>query len=405
MLDFSKPDKPTPQQAQKEQRHSRLFTLSFLWGVILLFNGRRWLNTLLYQAAVLDIAWPLLLLGWVVGLFLLYFLLIVVHEGGHVLGAWLARFHLLTFAASWLRITRRANGWQVRLQKPIESLGGMVQAFPTHARHLRRRYAIYIAGGPLANLLTGSLALYLRQAVLFSPEVGFSLSRTEYLLENALFYFGWASLLIGVFNLLPLTLKSGYTIDGKKLWHLVRGGTAMHQHLGLLYFQSVAYAGTRPRDWNLTQLEAFLAYRSHTVLDFYAHLYAYAYYQDRDDHTLMEEHLAAALERRHTGPVGLQQYVLTEAAVVAALYDQNAEYARQWLEQAQAAKPFAAEEGLFAQAAVAYAEGQLAEATRWLQAARRQLQQASTIGSNEPGFEQLDDLQHRIELAAAPLPA
>lgn len=404
MLNFSKPDTPTPQQAQKQQRRTRLFTLSFLWAVILLFGGRRWFNKLLYQAAVLDIAWPVLVLGWVVVLLLLYFLLIVVHEGGHVLGARLARFHLLTFAASWLRITRRANGWQVRLQKPIASLGGMVQAFPTHARHLRRRYAAYIAGGPLANLLTGGLALYLRSALPAAHEVGFSLTRTEYLLDNALFYFGWASLLVGGLNLLPLTLKSGYTIDGKKLWHLARGGTAMHQHLGLLYFQSLTYAGTRPRDWDPAQLQAFLAHRSHTVLDFYAHLYAYAYYQDRDDRAPMEEHLAAALEHRHTGPLALQQYVLAEAAVVAALYDEQAGYARQWLDQAQAAKPFAAEEGLFAQAAVAYAEGQLPEATRWLHAARQQLQLAAAIGSNEPGFEQLNALQHRIELAAA-LPA
>ncbi|PJJ54459.1 M50 family metallopeptidase [Hymenobacter chitinivorans] len=408
MLDFSKPDasSTTLQQAERKQRRLRLLVLGVLWGIALILGSRRWLHALLYQAAVLEVAWPVLVLGWVLGLGLLYLLLIAVHEGGHVLGARLARFRVLTFAVSWLRITRQAGGWQVRLQKPLASLGGMVQAYPAHTRHLRPRFALFIAGGPLANLLTGALALYLRQ-VLLPPtsELAFAVSRTQYGLNHALTFFGWASLFVGAFNLLPLRLKSGYTIDGRKLWYMARGGAAMHQHLGLLYFQSITYAGTRPRAWDPAQLEAFLAYRSHTVLDFYAHLYAYAYYQDCDERALMEEHLAAALERRHASPVALQQHVLAEAAVVAALSDEHAEYARQWLDQAQAAKPFSNEEGLFARAAVAYAEGQLPEATRWLQAARQQLQQASHLAANEQGAEQLDDLQHRIALAATAQPA
>lgn len=398
MPDFSKPDTPlTPEQQLRKQRRNSWLLIGLLWGSIAIWEGRKLVNGLLVKAAILDLPWPVLVLGWIIGIPILYLLMIVVHEGGHVVGALLARFRVLSFAASWLHITRKAEGWKVQLQKPTARLAGMVQAFPMHNRNLRSRYAVMIAGGPLANVLTGALALFLRHTLTASP--GYVFSASGYLLSNVLLVFGWLSVLMGALNLLPRDLPSGHIIDGKRLWNLIQRGPAMHQHVGLLYFQSLTYAGIRPRNWDASLLEAFVAHRSNGVLDFYAHLYAYAYYHDCQDLEGMRLHLNEALERRKASPVLMQQYVLAEAAYVAALHTHDTEQARYWLNLAQEVKPFAKQEGLLPQAAVAFAEGQLAEAESWLQAARQQLQEAIDTGGKVQAFEQIDDLHTRIQQA------
>lgn len=400
MLDFSKPDTPrTPEQERRKQRRSAWLIAGILWGGIFLTARQELANTLLINASLMGVHWPVLVLSWITGIPALYLLLIAIHEGGHVVGALLARFRVLLFAASWLHITRQAEGWKVQVKKPQSKIGGMVQAHPVHTHRLRSRFALFIIGGPLANILTGVLALYGYHAVTMAHVGPYATSATAYFSSNALLWFGWMSVVVGALNLIPRTLPSGHIVDGKQLWDLARGGPAMHQQLGFLYFQSLTFAGVRPRDWDATQVENFLAHRSNTVLDFYVHLYAYSYYHDCNDLEQLRLHLNEALDRRKSASVGMQQYLLAEAAYVAALRTHNPEQARYWLDQAQLVKSFTQEEGLFAQAAVAYVEGRLAEAERFLLAARQQLREAISTGGTRQALEQMDALQNHITQA------
>ncbi|MBW3130329.1 hypothetical protein [Hymenobacter profundi] len=402
MIDFSQPDAPlTPEQQRKKQKRQTWLALGFVWGIIAVLDGRKWVHSILYKAAILDISWPVLVLGWIIGLPILYWLVIVVHEGGHVVGALFARFQILSFVASWLHVKRKAKGWQIQLRKPAAKLSGMVQAFPTHDRNLRSRYALFIAGGPLANILTGALALYSHSKLSAAPDIIFSVS--GYALYKTLLIFGWLSVATGGLNLLPLNLTSGHIIDGRKLWHLLKGGPVMRQHLGLLYFQNLTYAGVRPRDWEIEQVKAFLANQSNSVLDFYAHFYAYCYYHDCKDLESTQSHLNEAIALRKMSPIALQQQVLAEAAYIAALHTHDVEQARYWLDCAQEAKPFTCEEGLFSRAAVAFVERQFSEAEEWLQAARQQLQETIQTGSSVQAFECMNDLQAKIQHAQAQL--
>ncbi|WP_227608676.1 hypothetical protein [Hymenobacter translucens] len=340
-----------------------------------------------------------LLFGWATGIVLLYQLLVAVHEGGHVAGALLARFQILTFSAGWLRLTRQAGGWKARFQRPEKGLGGMVQALAPDARNLRGRYSLFVAGGPAATLLTGAAALCLGQKLLghYGPEYAVQLS--AYLLVNALRAFGWLSLIVGGLNLIPMVSKSGYSLDGKHLWELLRGGPAMHQTLGMLQLQTLSYAGIRPRDWDPALLQHLLSNSSGGQLDCYGHYYAYAYYYDRNELELIREHLNEALDRRHLTPVTMQQHVLCEAASVAALLTRNTEQARYWLDKAQQAKPFTKEEGLFARAAVAYAEGHLQEAEKWLIAVRKQVDELPEASMRSLSTERLNEFADLLRQA------
>ncbi len=349
------------------------------------------------QALRVNLPWPLLMLGWALVLPASYLLLVFLHEAGHVVGALLTRFQILSFNVSRLHISRRASGWQVRFRKPKKGLSGMVQVLASDSRNLRSRYALLLVGGPSANLLTGALALYAAYMwVPYSPPFPF----TGYLLHYTLLVFGWMSVVIGTLNLLPLKLKSGHIIDGKHLLHLMQGGPAMHQQLAALQLSSLSHNGTRPRDWNATIVEKLLSNHSNSVLDCYAHYYAYCYYHDCNDLEAIRLHLNEALDRRHLAPVAFQQYILGEAAYVAALHTYDTEQARHWLNRAQEVKPYSKEEGLFARAAVAWAEGQLSEASTWLQAARQQLAESLDVGTRTQAAERMDELQVKIEQAS-----
>lgn len=389
----------TPAQSRRRTSVSWYWILAAELLLILWMKGSIWAHQFQLRADVLGVHWAVLALGWLIGLPVIYFLMIATHESGHVLGGLLARFRILSFAAAWLRISRKADGWQIRLVKPQAKVGGMVRATPTHTGNLRRRYSLFVAGGPVANLVTGALALCLHQQ-LAAPDAG-ALAATlgGYALLNALTIFGWLSVVVGGLNLIPFKLKSGHIIDGRHLWQFLRGGPAMHQQLGMLYFQSQMYAGLRPRDWDAELVAQFATHHSNSVLDCYAHLLVYSYFLDCNNQERLLFHLNRSLDSVASAPVSVQQHVLGEAAYVAAVLTQNAEHARFWLDRAQAAKPFTKEEGLLARAAVAYAEGELEEAEKWLEPAINQVNNCVPSGGVVQAAERLYDLRAKLQQA------
>ncbi|MBF9142540.1 M50 family metallopeptidase [Hymenobacter properus] len=385
-------------------RSRRKLTVSLYWVlavevlIILWLKGDTWAQQFQLRAEILGVPWVVLALGWMLGLPVLYFLMITTHESGHVVGGLLARFRIQSFAANWLRIRRKATGWEIRLVKPQAKVGGMVHATPTHTNNLRSRYSLFVAGGPVANLATGALTLYLHHRLAAHSAAPLA-SLGSYVLLNALLIFGWLSVAVGALNLMPFKLKSGHIIDGRHLWQFLRGGAAMHQQLGMLYFQSQMYAGQRPRDWDANLVAQYATHHSNSVLDCYAHLLVYSHFLDCNNQERLLFHLNRSLDSVASAPASVQQHVLGEAAYVAAVLTQNAEHARFWLDRAQVAKPYTKEEGLVARAAVAYAEGQFSEAEQWLQLAIEQVEKCAPSGGVVQAAERLYDLRDKLQQA------
>ena len=400
MLDFSKPDTPlTPAQQQQRRNRNIRFLLLAQLGILLYLRGASWTNLVLAKAAVLGLPWPVLVLTWIVSIRLFFFILTFLHEGGHIVGAYLSDFQIISFAAGRLRIERKPTGWKIRWRKSQDKVGGMVQAYTTNYQHLRSRYALFVAGGPAANLISGIAALLLHYGL--GPAAKATIP--GYLLSSMAMLFGWLSVAVGVLNLLPIKLKSGYTNDGRQLLQLWQNGPAMHQKMLIVQLLGTSYAGYRSRTWERALVEKLLTYRSESVLDFYAQYYAYCYFLDRDDLEQLRHHLNEALDLRHLAPATLQQHILSEAAYVAALRTHNTEQARYWLNSAQAAKPFTDEDALFARAAVAWAEGQFLQARQWLIDARSQLADSIDVGGRIQATEYLDALEARIQQASPAL--
>ncbi|NBF13442.1 M50 family metallopeptidase [Pseudomonas sp. Fl4BN1] len=136
---------------------------------------------------------------------------VVVHEGGHYLGARLNAMPVLLMRVAAVEVQVQRRGWQARWSPQLKGrrLGGLVMAASNPQRPLRRQMLWMVVMGPLLNLLVGLACLGL----------GWS---TQGLVSAVALAFAAINLSMALANLLP-TL-SGHASDGVVLiaWWLHR---------------------------------------------------------------------------------------------------------------------------------------------------------------------------------------
>lgn len=139
---------------------------------------------------------------------------LVVHEGGHYLGARYCGMPVLLarVAAVELQVLRR--GWRLRWSPQLKRnrFGGYVIAASNPQRPLRRQWMVMVVLGPLLNLLVGSLALGL----------GLYWSGLQSVAGGVALAFAAINLVMAVGNLIPVWRVS--PSDGLLLfsWYLHR---------------------------------------------------------------------------------------------------------------------------------------------------------------------------------------
>lgn len=185
-----------------------------------------------------DIPLPLLGLGLVILLAMLW-LQVVVHEAGHAIAGLATGRRLIAAGMGPLRLERGVGGWQLRWGGGVQGIGGFAAMLPARdRRESRGRLAMFLLGGPLANLLCGGAAL----AVLLAAPPAGDFAR----IALAATAFGGG--LLGVVNLLPFQ-SHGWHSDGHGLRELARDTPLFHAMRGQQDVLALALAGVRPRDW------------------------------------------------------------------------------------------------------------------------------------------------------------
>ena len=276
---------------------------------------------------------------------------IVVHELGHVLGGVAARFRFHLYVAGPLRIERdEATGrLNVGFNRVASLAGGIVAMLPTDTHDLRRRFAMVVAGGPLA-----SFALALGA---WAPlALGASLPP---LLDVVLGITALMSAGLGVVTIIPMT-SGGFASDGGRLLRLVRGGPVAERESAMLPLVSLSAAETPPREWPRELVEAVVALRDGSSEECIGNLMAYSQALDAGEVALAARRMDRVLETLEAVPPGLAPSLHLEAAFFAA-YRRDAARAREHLarvpEKAYGIKPYDRDR---AGAALAAADGDLA---------------------------------------------
>ena len=167
---------------------------------------------------------------------------IVIHEAGHALAGLAGGLKPVAFGVGPLRMERGADAWHFRWGGSVAGISGFALLLPaTDAVPRRREQALYLLGGPLANLATAAVALPL------------ALAAPPGLAMIAGFAFAAAGLLIGLINLVPFK-TAGWLSDGAGLVLLRRDPAAAMDGFRVQQIVQASMEGRRPRDWPLTLL-------------------------------------------------------------------------------------------------------------------------------------------------------
>ncbi len=178
------------------------------------------------------------LLSMIVVMFVVsWFLTTLVHEGGHAIAGILTGRRLYVFSVGPIWIQRMTDGVRVRWKRLSRSVGGWVLASGGDETVRGWRYAAFLLGGVVANVVVGVPLVLLWQEESLGLEV-----RSFGLVAGSL------QLLTALLNLIPFRVGGGIQTDGMALWRQLSGQRDRREEAVLLAVHALM-GGIRPRDW------------------------------------------------------------------------------------------------------------------------------------------------------------
>jgi hypothetical protein len=303
---------------------------------------------------------------------LVLFLVLALHELGHVIGGWMSGFKLYLYAVGPLMIRRRGDRLTVSYNRSASLWGGVASTAPAADKipapaDMRGIMVRVVAGGPTASVL-GALAL---PAALLAERVP--------VLSTLSLFFGCVSLMIAMATLIPMT-SGGFVSDGGRLLQLWRGGRAA-ERWGRLAAISGLSNSMRPRDWPTELVESVSEAGDRSYDGISGAWLRSMYHMDRGEMAEARVWLEESLADSECWPKAAQGLLHVNAAWFHALHGDGKEVARQHLELARRPGFVEKHQLHLAEAAVLLAEERKAEA---IETARKGL---GTLKDNLSGSE------------------
>lgn len=228
------------QQREKQRKEKRkmflawCFLLAVIWADHYFEAPGKFVNELVKLWVILLIVlWP--------GLYLLA----VLHEFGHTAMGWLAGKKLVVFCFWRFRFENSLGGWRLRCTRSLPGISGfcIMRASALESPVSRLGEIGFLLGGGLANLVCAALLWGIYAQPIYSNAA----------LNAAILGLAVMSVFLGVLNLLPLNLKTGWRTDGHQAWDLLRN----RQDIDFKLVHELAeqqYFNIRPRDWSAGQV-------------------------------------------------------------------------------------------------------------------------------------------------------
>lgn len=240
-----------------------------------------------------------------------YYLMIAVHELGHVVAGLCVGFRLRSYRVGPLVFM---PPFRVTLYRgPGAFVNGVAELIPVATDKLASRGIAMVLGGPAANLLS-ALAVIL----LPIPTTVFSACFIAFSITN------------GLSDLFPFESRLGVS-DGRRIGMLLRQGERGERWLALMRLSAELNDGVPPESLSANFLAKAVAVRDESADTVIAHALAYsaAFHQHKDGEAgrLLETCLAFS---GHVMP-GLREALMSDAAVFQGRRRKRADLAEQWL--------------------------------------------------------------------------
>jgi hypothetical protein len=220
-------------------------------------------------------------------LFLVVMVLIVLHEAGHLVVGWGLGMKIRGFTAGPFRWQIRDGKWEFQFDpKAIFSLGGSASMVPPDATEDRVREVCFILAGPVANILTGLVAIGLAIPAADEPVTR---------IQGILMLFAVESIVGALFNLIPFRTKLLYS-DGARLYQLISGGPVADMHRVFSVIASSTVTPLRSREFDIESIHRAATGVARGRQAMLLRLFAYQYYLDNGRLTEAADELNRAEE-------------------------------------------------------------------------------------------------------------
>lgn len=284
-------------------------------------------------------------------LFLAFFIVILIHEFGHVLGGLLMGNEFSLMIVGPLKLQKDDGKFSLTFNKSIAMAGGLALTLPTKVEGFKKRRAIVIGSGPLASLV---LAI---GGYLLAQYLGDSISRTTntlilstYLMSAAIF----------VATIIPSKV-GGFMSDGMQLLMTLRNDKMAKKYANFMHLFALNNKGTEPKDF---PVELFGELTDQPIKDIYDYAFQqYLYYKDINENNLesAQNRIQVLEEKLDLYPSNFQPEVQAEWVIFYGLIQPNAAEVERLLELMDGKKPSMSKVSLNVfEAAVAMSKGDLA---------------------------------------------
>lgn len=314
--------------------------------------------------------------------FFAIWLAIALHELGHLLAGLFQDFRLALYTAGFLGIRGTEKGIKLFFNSDFNSLGGLAATFPeqlSSGPDLRRKFARIIAAGPLASLVAGVSGIaggWLLMQLAHKPA-----SLTESIGMILLFVTGFMSALLFLVTSLPLPTR-GFMTDGARFLSLLNGGEkGLREEAGLVVMAFMG-AGKLPGEYPAEMLDRLTTLPADSLLGLNGHFTAFLHHLDRGE---VERAMpfAQTIEANITAvPAGpFRRYYLKDLVFFYAFLVKDAEKAcAVWADIEKGAEKDRDVAGYRVKAALALLDGQIPNATAFVEAGLQKLTELPFLG-------------------------
>lgn len=335
------------------------------------------------------------------GLFLIQVgIQIVAHELGHALVAILVRLRIHQIKLGPIIFSFAQGKARLQTSFSLRQPAGYVMAFATTVRAFRFRMALFILGGPFANLVTGMACLYVGRLLYLQVDSGASMSGWRHsivglpprFVAGFIYVAGVFGIGFAFLNLIPFRITTEVGSDGARLLSLLKTrpnaiGWRLVAELGISMQK-----GQRPRDWEPSVVRKLLACRKGAPEESGWNLYCYYYALDGRDLIRAGDYLSAALAQ-YMGYSGLSRSALfLEGAYFEARHNSNVAAAFGWLAEANQEERVEEQTHCRAEAALLWARGRYEEGARRAEAGLKAISLSRDIGGSQAEKEWLEEL-------------
>ncbi len=271
---------------------------------------RHWFQTV-FRSWCLDQLDRIGVSGFAVSGLAAFYVMVAIHEAGHVVAGLCVGFRIRTYRVGPLMISRPFRLSFYR--GPGAIVQGIVELMPVATDHLAWRGFVMVLGGPVANFVTATVVFLLPTSATF-----FSAGLIIFSVVN------------GVSDLLPFESRLGIS-DGRRIYMLLRHRSRGERWLALLRLAGQVNDGVLPEAMSANDLAKAVAVRDPSIDTVTAHSLAYAaaFHQKKDDEAgqLLETCLSHS---GHATPA-FREALMCDAAVFQARRRMRADLAEQWL--------------------------------------------------------------------------